>query len=103
MMYFTYVMDTKYEEGTRFASTTEVRESVAEYLNEVAYGRKRVVIRRRGKDLAALIPIDDYRMLLRMEEALEDHLDLEEAREALKDPRNRERIPWKKVKKDLGL
>ena len=84
-------------------STTEVREAVAEYLNEVAYGRERVVIRRHGKDLAALIPIEDLRFLERLEEELEDHLDLDDARAALADPKNRKRIPWTKVKKSLGL
>jgi hypothetical protein len=57
------------------------------------------LLRRRGKDLAALVPIEDLTLL----EQLEDALDLEEAREALADSRNRRRVPWSKVKAGLGL
>jgi hypothetical protein len=36
-------------------------------------------------------------------EQLEDAIDLEEARTALADPKNRRRIPWQKIKAKLGL
>ena len=43
--------------------------------------------------------MDDLRLL----EALEDRLDIEAARKALADPKNRKRISWGKVKAGLGL
>jgi prevent-host-death family protein len=79
----------------------KVRQDFAETINRVAYGRERVILRRRGKDLAALIPMDDLRLL----EEMEDRLDVEEAERILAEAkRKHERpIPWEKAKKRLGL
>jgi PHD/YefM family antitoxin component YafN of YafNO toxin-antitoxin module len=63
---------------TRIA-TGKVRQAFAETTNRVAYGRERIVLYRRGKDLAALIPVEDLTLL----EALEDRLDAQEAEKAL--------------------
>ncbi len=49
-----------------------------------------------GKELAAVVPIEDVKLL----EELEDRLDLEVAREALKEEGT---IAWEKVKAELGL
>ena len=51
---------------------------------------------RRGKNVAALVPVDDLAIL----EALEDRLDLEAARQALKE---RGSVPWRQLKKHVGL
>jgi len=75
------------------------RKDLAEILNKVAYGKERIVLQRRGKDVAALVPVEDLALL----EELEDRVDLEEARRALADPENRERVRWEKVKAGLGL
>lgn len=78
---------------------TAARNAFADVINKVAYGAERVVIERRGKPVAAVIPVEDLRLL----ELLEDHLDIGAARKALADPKNRVRVPWEKVKADLGL
>jgi len=78
---------------------TTARNAFSDVINKVAYGADRVVIERRGKPVAAVIPMEDLRLL----ELLEDHLDIEAARKALADPKNRVRIRWEKVKADLGL
>lgn len=75
---------------------TEARQNLADALNRVAYGDDRVVISRRGKDVAVLVSVDDLALL----EALEDGMDVEAARKVLKKPRS---VSWKKVKADLGL
>ncbi len=54
------------------------------------------MLTRRGKELAAVVPIEDVKLL----EELEDRLDFETAREALKEEGT---IPWEKVKAELGL
>jgi prevent-host-death family protein len=79
----------------------EVRQAFAETMNRVAYGRERIVLHRRGKDLAALIPAEDLTLL----EALEDRLDAQEAEKALakSKARGEKPIPWEKAKKKLGL
>jgi prevent-host-death family protein len=68
-------------------------------VNRVAYGKERVIITRHGKQLVALVPIEDVRLL----EALEDRMDLEEARAALVEARAQGTIPGEKIKEDLGL
>ncbi len=78
---------------------TTARNSFSDVINKVAYGADRVVIERRGKPVAAVIPVADLRLL----EMLEDHLDIEAARTALADPKNKVRVPWAQVKKRLGL
>ncbi len=80
---------------TRLAAN-EARKAFSDALNRVAYGGERIIVHRRGKDVAVLIPLEDLELL----ERIEDRIDLAEAREALKEP---DSIPWKKVKKELGL
>ncbi len=78
---------------------TKARGTFSETINQVAYGNKRIVLERRGKAVAAIVPIADIELL----EQLEDLIDLEAARRALADPKNRKTIPWKKLKARLGL
>ena len=80
-------------------STVKARENFSDLLNRSAYGKERVVLTRRGKGIAAIVPVEDLNLL----EAIEDRLDLEDIEKALANPENKESIPWKKVKKDLGL
>jgi prevent-host-death family protein len=77
-------------------STVEARDQLSTIINRAAFGKERVVLTRRGKELAAVVPIEDVRLL----EELEDRLDLEAAREALKEEGS---MPWEKVKADLRL
>jgi prevent-host-death family protein len=77
-------------------SVNDVRNDFAETLNRVRYNGERVLVERRGKGVAALVPVEDLELL----QELEDRVDLAAARKALKE---RGRIPWEKVKKDLGL
>lgn len=78
-------------------SVKEARDNFADTLNRVAYRGERIILQRRGVDCgAAIVPTEDVELL----EKLEDILDDLEADEALSDP---ERIPWDKVKRELGL
>ena len=80
-------------------STVKARENFSDLVNRSAYGKERVVLTRRGKGVVAVIPIEDLKLL----EAIEDRLDLEDVEKALADPKNKKAIPWGKVKKELGL
>ncbi len=63
----------------RSITASEARDEFAEVINRVAYGRERIVIRRREKELAAVIPMEDLRLLERLVEQEEDRIDAEEA------------------------
>ncbi len=80
-------------------NATEARDNLADILNRVAYGKDRVLITRRGKDLVALVPIEDLALI----ERLEDEIDVQEAKKALADARKHGTIPWEQAKKELGL
>ena len=75
---------------------TQIRQNLADALNRVAYGDDRVVISRHGKAVAVLVSVDDLALL----QELEDRMDVEAARKALKE---RGALAWEKVKSDLGL
>ena len=47
-------------------SISKAREEFPEVLNRAAYGKERTIVSRRGKDLAAVIPIEDLRLLERL-------------------------------------
>ncbi len=77
-------------------TTVDARQQFADIINRSTYAKERIVITRRGKDLAAVVPIEDLNFL----EEIEDRVDLEAARKALKESGS---VPWKKVKAELGL
>jgi len=76
---------------------TEARNRFSDIVNDVAFRRERVILQRHGKDIAAVVPIEDLALL----EALEDKIDLDTARKALaeKEPA----VAWAKLKRELGL
>ena len=80
-------------------NATEARDNLADVLNRVAYGKDRVLITRRGKDLVALVPIEDLALI----ERLEDEIDVREAKKALADARKHGTISWEQARKELGL
>lgn len=80
-------------------NASEARNDFSGTMNRVAYGKDRVILHRRGKDLVAIVPVEDLQFL----EELEARVDLDEARAALKEATKKGTIPWEKIKKDLGL
>ena len=80
-------------------NTVDARAQFSEIINRAAFGKERIILTRRGKEIVAVVPIEDVKLL----EALEDRIDLEEARAALSESRKKGTVPWDKIKKDLGL
>lgn len=62
-------------------TSRDLRAGLSDALGRVAYGRERLVVTRQGKQVAALVPIDDLRLI----EELEDLRDAETADRALAD------------------
>lgn len=82
-------------------SVVELRRSLAEILDRAECRGERIVIHRRGKDAAALIPIEDLRLLERLIEEAEDRFDVEAARAALAE--SADRVPYSAARQRLGL
>jgi prevent-host-death family protein len=47
-------------------SVADARSDLAELLNRVAYGKERLVITRHGRELAALVPVEDLQLANRL-------------------------------------
>ncbi|MEO8453025.1 MAG: type II toxin-antitoxin system prevent-host-death family antitoxin [Gemmatimonadota bacterium] len=52
------------------AATSEVRERLADLVTDVAFRNVRVILQRHGKDIAALISVEDLERLRRVEAGL---------------------------------
>lgn len=82
----------------------EAKKALTAVINRVAIGQEPVIFESRGKDLAALISMEQFQLLARLIEQFEDQIAAEEAEKALNDPENQgERVPWEQVKDELGL
>jgi prevent-host-death family protein len=77
---------------------SEARERFADLVNRAHYGGARIVIERRGRALAAIVPIEDLEAI----RELEDKALARMANEALAESKG-ETIPYDKIRKDLGL
>lgn len=75
------------------------QEGFADAINRAAFGKERVLLRRRGRAVAAVVPIEDLRLL----EDLEDRIDLVEARAALAQAEKKGAQSLDAILKDLGL
>ena len=84
-------------------NVSKAREEFPEVLNRAAYGKERTIVSRRGKDLAAIIPIDDLRLLERLAREEMDRVDIEDARAALAEAKEKGTIPLEQARKRLGL
>jgi prevent-host-death family protein len=80
-------------------STVKAREQLSTVINRAAFGKERVILTRRGKEIVAVVPIEDLRFL----EELENRIDLEAARAALAEVKKKGTVSWERIKADLGL
>ncbi len=83
----------------RHVTTLEARSHFSEILNETAYGKERVVLTRRGKELVALVPIEDLKLL----EEAEDLYDLKLAMKAMEEADPDKRISLHDLAKELKI
>jgi prevent-host-death family protein len=89
------------EDRTMRLNVVELRQSLAEILNRAEYQGERIIIHRRGKDVAAIVPLEDLKLLERLIEEVEDRLDVEAARVSMAE--SEDRIPYAEVRRRLGL
>ena len=79
-------------------SVVQARKRLAEIIDRAALGKERVILARRGKAVAAIVSLEDVELL----EALEDQMDLENARAALIEGEKEGTVAWDEFKKELG-
>lgn len=93
-LYWRYIM-------TR-VSVAEARRDLAGIINRVSVARERVVISRHDTDVAAVISIDDLRLLDALMDKWEDDQDIADSEAALLEARE-DRVSWEDIKRELDL
>jgi prevent-host-death family protein len=83
-------------------SVAEARRDLAGIINRVSVARERVVISRHDTDVAAVISIDDLRLLDALMDKWEDEQDAADAEAALLEVREGT-IAWETIKRELDL
>ncbi len=78
-------------------STVDARKKFADIVNTVAYGGEPVILTRRGREVAALVSMEELALL----QLIEDRMDIEDAKKALAEPG--ENIPAHEFWKQLGV
>jgi prevent-host-death family protein len=77
----------------------QLKEASAEVLSRVQYGHERVAITRHGKEVAAVVSIEDARLL----ERLEGMLDIHDALAAIEEAEREGTISLDELRGRLGL
>lgn len=80
-------------------TTAEARKHMSDLLNRAAYGKERFVVTRHGKELVAIVPLEEVTLLDRLRSLLSKK-DLEAALAAMNESGTRS---WDEVRRDLDL
>jgi prevent-host-death family protein len=80
-------------------SVADARNELAELLNRVAYGKERLVITRHGRELAALVPVEDLKLTNR----LRRFVARKDVARALADLDAGNAASWEQLRAELGL
>jgi len=76
----------------------QLKDSPAEVLGRVQYGHERILVTRHGKEVAAMVSIEDARLL----ESLEEFLDVHDALAAIEEAEREGTISLAKLRSILG-
>jgi prevent-host-death family protein len=79
-------------------STVDARNDFSAILNRAAFGKERVILKRRGKPICAMVPIEDLELLQRAE----DRIDALDAMAARKEARKKGTKSLAEVRAELG-
>ena len=80
-------------------SAADARKQLAELLNRAAYGKERFVLTRHGKEMGAIVPVEDLDLLDRLKEFASK----KEVAAALREIEDEGTSSWDSIKKSLGL
>ena len=73
-------------EPRHYIDSSRARDDFSDVINRVSYGQERLVVRRHGRDLAAVISLEDLAFLEHAIEEAEDRIDIAESERILADP-----------------
>ncbi len=79
-------------------NTIEAKEQFSDLINRVAHSKERIILTRRGKEIAAIIPLEDLHAL----QHSQDKHDLHSAIDALKEARSSGTITLSQLNDEIG-
>lgn len=85
--------------GVTAVSVADARSDLADLLNRVAYGKERLVITRHGRELAAIVPIED----LQLTQRLRRFVARKDVSRALAELDAGKSSSWEQLRQELGL
>ena len=84
---------------TSFINTVEAKEQFTDLINRVAHNKERIILTRRGKEIAAVVSLEDFKLIL----TSQDKHDLQEAIDALKEARQVGTTSLENIKEETGI
>ena len=85
--------------NAQLIATTEAKDQFIELVNRVAHGKERIILTRRGKEIAAIIPMEDLALL----QSHQNQEDLTTAIDALKEARESGTLLLEQLKTQMDL
>ncbi|TAK79084.1 MAG: type II toxin-antitoxin system Phd/YefM family antitoxin [Gammaproteobacteria bacterium] len=79
-------------------NTADAKEQFSDLINRVSHHKECVIFTRRGKEIAVMIPMEDWQLL----QASRDKSDLQQAVEALQEARTQGTISLDELKESIG-
>jgi len=79
-------------------TTVGARNDFSTVVNRAAFGKERVILKRRGKPIAAVVSMDDVKLL----ESLEDNRDIADALAARKEALKKGTKAFSQLRAELG-
>lgn len=80
-------------------TAADARKQLAELLSRAAYGKERFVLTRHGKEMGAIVPVEDLDLL----ERLKKFASTKEVQAAMREIEDEGTASWDSIKKSLGL
>ena len=84
---------------TSTISTAHAKEHFTDMINRVAHHKERIILTRRGKEVAVVISVEDFQLLHQSQ----DKNDLQEAIDALKESRQVGALTLEQLIKEAGI
>jgi prevent-host-death family protein len=83
---------------TTTMTTVDAKEKFTDLINHVSHSKERVILVRRGKEVAAVVPLEDLQFL----EATQAQEDLRDAIDSLKEAKQTGTTTLEKLQEDIG-
>ncbi|MEX2471128.1 MAG: type II toxin-antitoxin system Phd/YefM family antitoxin [Gemmatimonadota bacterium] len=86
-------------DSMKHVTTAETRKNMSELINRAAYGGERFVVTRHGKELVAIVPLEDATLVDRLRGLIEAR----DYEGALREMAEAGTVPWAEVRRELDL